>query len=120
MSTTFDAVVNLSKMCVGAGILALPYATVEGGLLISALMMLIVAALNGFSCCMLLRSKKVCSEYPVQAPSGVSSTYAKMAYFAWGWSGVFIVDTSIIVTLLGVCVTYVITFGQLMGNTKST
>ena len=116
MSSTLDAVVNLCKMCVGAGILALPYATVEGGLLTSALLMLLVAILNGFSCCMLLRSKRVCSRYKMEVPAEISSTYAKLAYYAWGWTGVIIIDTSIIITLLGVCVTYVITFAQLMGQ----
>ena len=83
----FDASVNLSKMCIGAGILALPYATVEGGLLSSGVLMLWVAVLNGFSCCMLLRSKKVLSEYSDEdkiPPPSISSTYAKLAYASCG------------------------------------
>ena len=115
----FDASVNLSKMCIGAGILALPYATVEGGLLSSGVLMLWVAVLNGFSCCMLLRSKKVLSEYSDEdkiPPPSISSTYAKLAYASCGWPGVYVVDASIILTLLGVCVTYTITFSQLMAE----
>jgi Transmembrane amino acid transporter protein len=109
----FDAVMNLSKMCIGCGILALPYATSRGGLLVSPIVsapscprlipkefmkcyllifqiMLLVAILNGVSCCMLLRCKNVVNFSEI--PSDISSTYAKLAYASGGWWSAYMVD----------------------------
>ena len=48
MSTAFQAGVNLAKISVGTGILALPYATVNsGGLVLSPILNAIIAVLNG-------------------------------------------------------------------------
>ena len=101
-------------MCIGCGILALPFATTEAGLIGSPVLMLIVAILNGISSCMLLRCEKATNF--IDIPNNISSTYAKLGYRACGWIGVYVIDTSIIVTLLGVCVTYIITFAQLMSS----
>ena len=47
-STVFEAGVNLAKISVGTGILALPYATVNsGGLLLSPILNAGIAVLNG-------------------------------------------------------------------------
>ena len=46
-------------------------------------------------------------------PPGISSTYSKIAYVGAGYFGVFLTDFSIIVTLLGVCIAYQITFATL-------
>ena len=52
----------------------------------------------------------------VLCPRQVNSTYSRIAYCACGWWGVWITDMCIIVTLLGVCVTYLITFTSLMSS----
>ena len=50
----------------------------------------------------------------VSLPSELSSVYSKISYAALGTIGVYITDLSIIVTLVGVCVIYQITFSQLL------
>jgi len=98
-------------MCIGCGILALPFASSQAGLFLSPLLMAVVALLNGISCCMLMRCRRAVDI--TRSPSNISSTYAKLAYAAVGLPGVILVDTSLIATLIGVCVTYLINFGQL-------
>lgn len=61
---------------------------------------------------MMINCKKAC--VGVQYPRGVSSTFSKLAYSACGWWGVAVTDASIIFTLIGVCISYEITFSQLM------
>merc|ERR1711871_623092 len=54
-----------------------------------------------------------------RCPREVSSTYGRIAYCACGWLGVYVTDFCIIVTLLGVCVTYLITFTTLLQSVPS-
>lgn len=98
-------------MCIGCGILALPYASAQAGLLLSPLLMGLVAVLNGVSCCMLMRARRAVDI--TRTPSNISCTYSKLAYAAIGLPGVVLVDISLIGTLVGVCVTYLINFGLL-------
>ena len=47
-------------------------------------------------------------------PAGISSKYSRIAFSAAGWIAVYFTDTCVILTLLGVCVTYLITFTMLL------
>lgn len=47
-------------------------------------------------------------------PAEISSTYARIAYVALGWKGVYLTDFSIVFTLLGVCTSYQIAFASLV------
>lgn len=111
-SSYISASVNLAKLCIGTGILALPFATVKGGIIASPLGIALIALWNGVSCNQMIECKNAC-EFK-HAPDMLSSTYSRIAYCSGGWSAVYLTDFSIIVTLLGVCVTYQITFGKLM------
>lgn len=98
-------------MCIGAGVLALPYAAERGGLFFSPVIMGLVAAWNGIACNMMIECKRSIAGRHI--PPGISSTYSKIAYVGAGYFGVFLTDFSIIVTLLGVCIAYQITFATL-------
>lgn len=92
--------------------LALPYGSLHGGLVFAPIGIAIVAAWNGVACTMIMRCKRACQWFDY--PQTISSTYARIAYAAIGWIGVYITDFSIIFTLLGVCISFQITFATLM------
>jgi proton-coupled amino acid transporter len=106
------AATNLAKLCIGSGILALPFAVTKGGLLFSPLCIAVIAVWNGMSCRYMIECKYA-SEHK-SFPDNLSSTYSRIAYCSAGWTGVYITDASIIITLLGVCVTYQITCTKLL------
>ena len=114
MSTTLAAAINLTKLCVGSGILALPFATTKGGLLFSPIGIAVVALWNGIACNMIMRCKRAVEGRAVLYNSLISSTYSRIAYAGTGWVGVYVIDMSIIITLLGVCITYQIAFSTLL------
>ena len=107
-----SAVVNLAKLCIGTGILALPFATLKGGLLFAPLGIGIIAFWNWISCRSMISAKYASLHKP--SPDGLSSTFSRIAYCSGGWAAVYLTDASIIITLLGVCITYQITFSKLM------
>eukprot|EP01032_Pedospumella_encystans_P017187 gene17187-19595_t len=111
-STSFNAAVNLAKYCIGAGVLALPYATAKGGLIFSPIMIAVIATWNFIASSLLMECKAVCTN--VAFPPHLSSTYSKMAYAGAGQWGVLVTDMSIIMTLLGVCIAFQITFATLL------
>ncbi len=113
-ATVVDATVNLVKLCIGSGVLALPYAVDKGGLILSPIFIGLVAWWNYVSCEQMMDCKA--AVVGVLCPRQVNSTYSRIAYCACGWWGVWITDMCIIVTLLGVCVTYLITFTSLMSS----
>lgn len=108
------AAVNLTKLCLGTGILALPFATTKGGTLFVPVGIALIALFNGYSCQILIECKKRTAN--ARVPAGLSSTYSKIAYCSGGWTAVAVTDASIIITLLGVCISYQITFASLMGD----
>ena len=111
-SSVTDASINLIKLCLGSGVLALPYAVNKGGLILSPIFIGLVAWWNYVSCEQMMDCKRAaaCS----YVPSQVSSSYSRIAYCACGWIGVRMTDLCIIITLLGVCITYLITFSSLL------
>lgn len=77
--------------------------------------MALVGLWNYVSCCQIVQCKNVSVHRPVPK-RGLHSTYSKVAYCAAGWKGVYLVDWSIIITLMGVCASFQITSAQLIGN----
>jgi amino acid permease len=61
---------------------------------------------------MMVECKNACAGHVF--PLHLSSTYSRIAYAGAGGVGVAVTDFSIIVTLLGVCIAYQITFAQLL------
>ncbi len=113
-SSTFEASINLSKLCIGSGILALPFAVDKGGLILTPVLIALVGWWNGVSCDLMIQSKNEMVRRAYVTPPEATSTYSMIAYCAGGWSAVYVTDFCIIVTLLGVCVTYLITFTTLL------
>jgi hypothetical protein len=72
----------------------------------------LVAVWNYLACAMMIECRDACSN--IVFPDHLSSTYSKIAYAGAGKIGVIVTDISIIVTLLGVCIAYQITFAQLL------
>ena len=107
-----NATINIVKLSIGCGTLALPFSSFACGLLMSPIVNLCVAAVNYFACVLVLRSRKVSEHIPT--PRNVLSTYSKVAYAGCGWIGVGVVEFSILVTLLGVCISYQITFAEMI------
>lgn len=113
-SSTWSATVNLSKLCIGSGILALPYAAQKGGLLFTPAIIGVIAYWNTIACEQIIECKNLSQQMNYTIPNEVNSTYSRIAYCALGWLGVRITDLCIVVTLLGVCVTYLITFSTML------
>lgn len=113
-SSTWSATVNLSKLCIGSGILALPYAAQKGGLLFTPVIIGVIAYWNMIACEQIIECKNLSQQMNYTIPNEVNSTYSRIAYCALGWPGVRITDICIVVTLLGVCVTYLITFSSML------
>lgn len=100
-------------MCLGAGILALPIAIARGGLLFGPIAMAGIAIWNSVSCALLIECKnRACCP----APSAVhcNSTYSLISFVGLGRWGMIFTDFCIVVTLLGVCIAYQITFADLL------
>jgi len=111
-ATYVGAAINLAKLCIGTGILALPFATLKGGLLMTPVGIFFIAGWNWLGCRQMIECKY--ASMHKTAPEGLSSTFSRIAFCAGGWPSVYLTDASIIITLLGVCVAYQITFGRLL------
>lgn len=98
--------------------LALPYATSVGGLLFAPIVIALVATWNAVACAKMIECRNACGD--VIFPDNLSSTYSKIAYAGAGKVGVMITDLAIIITLLGVCIAYQITFTQLLQQIPAT
>ncbi len=62
-ASTFQTFINMTKMCIGTGSLALPYAVNEGGILFYAFGLAIVALWNIYSTNRLLKCRQYMKEY---------------------------------------------------------
>jgi amino acid permease len=71
-------------MSIGCGILALPYASNQCGIVLALLINFIVAAMNGISCDMMVECKNNVNFDLI--PNHISSIYARVSYAAFGYS----------------------------------
>lgn len=99
--------INISKVCVGTGMLALPFAIAESGVLVGALGLALIALWNRRASSNLsrLRQRLHCD------------TYASLAERIFGPFGRLLVDVCTVSTLLGACTVYLITFATLLHDT---
>jgi amino acid permease len=72
----------------------------------------VIAVWNAVACSKMIECKNTCANCTF--PSHLSSTYSRIAYAGAGNFGVAVTDFSIIITLVGVCIAYQITFSQLL------
>lgn len=74
----------------------------------------IIASWNWLASLLLMECKEVTKT--VEWPQHLSSNYSRVAYAGAGRLGVALADFSIIVTLLGVCIAFQITFATLLSE----
>ena len=102
-----QSVLNLVKVCIGTGALALPFGVAQGGLVWSAVGLLLISVWNQYASMRIdsLRDYTGCC------------TYASLAEAVFGPAARVLVDACTISTLVGVCVVYTITFATLLHDT---
>ena len=69
---------------------------------------------NGVAALQMVRCKNATED--MDFPKGIASTYSRIAYAGLGWTGVLFADSSVFITLMGVCIAYQITFATFMGD----
>jgi amino acid permease len=106
-SSVKDASINIAKVCIGTGMLALPFAVSQGGLLTGALGLAIIALWNDHASHLL---------YNLRARLH-KDTYASLAAHLFGRHAAVVVNICNIATLLGVITVYTITFAELLHDT---
>ena len=99
-SSVFEAATNLSKLCIGSGILALPFAAERGGLILTPVLVASIGLWNGVSCDLMMQCKNEMIRRGYVTPPEATSTYSMIAYCAGGWPAVYVTDFCIILTLL--------------------
>lgn len=104
----FQSVLNLCKVCIGTGALALPFAFKEGGLLFGSVGLVGIAAWNYYASCRIDALRLHTAE----------NSYASLAEHVFGSASARrVVDVCTISTLTGVCVVYTLTFATLLHDT---
>ena len=103
-------VINIVKICMGTGILALPFAYAKGGSIISGIFLIFICIFNLISSFDLV----ACSEHLVGKDSRSKNDYALVGYLAYGRYASFSVYLTLMITLIGVCIVYLITCADLL------
>lgn len=106
-SSSLQSVLNMLKICIGTGTLALPYAISEGGLLTGTVGMACIALWNYYASVRLDNLREWTGK----------NTYANIVEAIYGKKCRIFVNVCTISTLLGVCVVYSITFASLFHET---
>ena len=75
-------------------------------------MIAVIASWNWLASTLLMECKRATAR--LTFPSHLSSNFSKIAYAGLGNIGVVVTDVSIIITLLGVCIAFQITFATLL------
>jgi amino acid permease len=109
-ASSLATTVNLVKVCIGTGALALPFAVSQGGFLVGTVGLALVAGWNQYACWRIDVVRQLTSK----------SSYASTAEAIFGPWARILVDICTISTLFGVCVVYTITFGDLVHATPFT
>ena len=101
---------NLMKTCMGTGTLALPFAAQQGGLFLNSVGLFGIAVWNLYSVDRLCRSIEDLESHEdlttANLPRFVSSTFGKVAWFAFGEKGVHGLDVVLVLLFLGIIVAY--------------
>ena len=109
------AIVSLVKVCVGSGVMALPWATVQGGAL-SLPGLAALVAWNFYTSWQLLACRE--AQRLVQASSEATrSAYSALAFAALGYPGLWALEGSLVVVLLGACAGLQIQAAELLDAT---
>jgi sodium-coupled neutral amino acid transporter 11 len=113
--TELQAVITVMKVCIGTGVLGLPYAIQQSGIVTGIVGLGCIAVWNIFMCKSLLQCQTTLVNSGVNLSSD-NSIFSALARHALGPSGTRLLDFSLIVTTLGVCVVYQLSSGQLLDS----
>ncbi len=117
-SSLSQATVNMVKMCIGTGVLAIPFAATEGGLIFHVLGTGLLFLWNYHSVKLLVQSehfinlKKKEKFFNLEELSAADnqadpqSTFSKVAAEVFGMIGMHIVDCSMIFLMIGIVIAY--------------
>ena len=116
-ATALQTALYILKICTGAGLLGVPFAMQQAGVVAGTLIILIVSALNAASSRILLHCKESVLRYaPSLPPSSAHQphdTFASLAFLTLGRWGVYLVHLSIVLTLCGAVSLYIITINTI-------
>jgi len=106
--TTFsETVINLMKLCMGTGTLALPFAAQKGGLVLNVFGLIGITLWNIFSIHRLILSLQICERNSTTKIPPTNSIFSKVAWYAFGGEiGIHLLDICLVTLFLGIIVSY--------------
>ncbi len=115
-SSLSQATVNMVKMCIGTGVLAIPFAATEGGLMFHVLGTGLLFLWNYYSVKLLVQSEqyidlkmKETDSFSVSTTDNQAdqqSTFSEVAAKTFGLTGMHAVDCSMIFLMIGIVIAY--------------
>lgn len=103
-----SSIFNLSVTILGSGVLAMPFACKECGIVVYLILLALVACAADFGLCLLINA--------MEAVNGISSLkYKSVAGGLLGDRGRLATDWAVIIQQLGACVAYINIIGALLG-----
>jgi len=115
-ATLAEAIVSLVKVCVGSGVMALPWAFVQGGVL-SLPGVVALVLWNGYTSYQLIACRDAVEVGGAATLQGHRSVYSALAHIALGRAGVLVLEGSLVIVLLGACASMQIQAAQLLDAT---
>eukprot|EP00056_Hartaetosiga_gracilis_P004389 m.74606 g.74606 ORF g.74606 m.74606 type:complete len:240 (+) comp11813_c0_seq2:110-829(+) len=104
MTSLPSAVFNLANTIIGAGVLALPFAFKNTGIVFGPLLLIGIYSLVVYSCYSLVQCAKLSKGY----------SYSDVAYQAFGNAGVRVSQVCLIVSTFGAGISYLVIFGDML------
>ena len=113
-ATVFQTSLNIAKLCMGTGTLALPFAAQKGGLVLNMLGLAAIAIWNYYSADCLLRCLEYIPDSPdpmnelagSSGPPSGTTAYGVVAWHAFGKAGLFGLDSLMIMLSVGLLIAY--------------
>lgn len=117
-SSLMQTTLNIVKLCIGTGVLAIPFAATEGGLVFHIIGLCFIAMWNSYSVHRLLESRSYIQNYKItlganesfddekeEAPKNTNE-FGYVTWHAFGWAGLQLADSIMIMLMLGIIVAY--------------
>lgn len=116
-SSFIQTSLNITKLCIGTGVLAIPFAAKEGGLLFHIVGSLLVTVWNIYSVHRLIESRSYIDMYrdgldasenteEASALPVNTNQFGVVTYYAYGPVGLHFVDSIMIMLMLGIIIAY--------------
>eukprot|EP00010_Vexillifera_abyssalis_P005812 CAMPEP_0201553158 /NCGR_PEP_ID=MMETSP0173_2-20130828/19476_1 /ASSEMBLY_ACC=CAM_ASM_000268 /TAXON_ID=218659 /ORGANISM="Vexillifera sp., Strain DIVA3 564/2" /LENGTH=575 /DNA_ID=CAMNT_0047963777 /DNA_START=28 /DNA_END=1755 /DNA_ORIENTATION=+ len=103
----FSSTVNVVNAIIGGGVLALPYAFSQTGLVVGAVLLVLIGVMSFLTSHYLASLTKYCMRRD-------GRSYKSIAARAFGLPGAFTIDVCFILFLFGGCVGYVVIIGDIL------